>query len=128
MPRPKGYRMSEESKERIGASQRQRWARYRSPRLEAIGRIMNAYEDGDTSLADDLIDDLCTHGHVENMTDQEIEEFRNALLARLRDAGLIIHALSEPRPGAYSLLLQNPSIAERARLEKVRNATHEQGR
>lgn len=64
MPRPKGYRLSRDSREQIGASQRRAWEQRRTW-LDVSKNILAAANAGDRQLASDLLHDYMDSRHAE---------------------------------------------------------------
>lgn len=150
MGRPKGYQMSQESKDKIAASQRERYEEMRSWR-EVSEKMMGAATLGDKGAASDLY-----HGYLSDMiavrlgimnmaqfagiaeeakvrrsakenalTDDEIAEIREVIRTEISQLASIYTRLDPPRAGIYGRLASTTSPAERMRLRKQADEEHE---
>jgi len=115
--------MSQESKNKISESQKARYAGMRTGALFTRDMVAAASA-GDTAMAYRIMDSYVGQ-QGQTISDEDIVALIRALIDNLRDKDILLRALREPEPGAYSQLLQSPSIVDRSRLEKIRNAEHE---
>jgi hypothetical protein len=112
--------MSRESKDRISASQRQRYAgmMFNKAMVAAASAddIATAYELMDTYVAE--------QGHT--LTDEQLISLVKTMLGNLRDKDMAIRALSES--GIYGRMVNSKSPVQRMSARQDLDAQHERGR
>jgi len=94
--RPRGYRLSQESKDRISASQRRRWADRRDW-VDVSSAILRAANEGDRDRASALLNEFLDDRHVEFQSSVQglsalSQQDRREIIAEMADYADELHA------------------------------------